>query len=297
MLDKQHIADTFRTIQDEICDGLVQNGYGSFQEDLWERPGGGGGRTRAFAGGRVEKGGVNFSEVYGTLNEQAAKNLGISPGNFFASGVSIVLHPENPNVPIIHMNIRYFELEGGETWWFGGGIDLTPHLIDPREAKVFHQSMKAVCDRYDPAYYGEFKPWADRYFFLPHRKESRGIGGIFFDRLGPDRGKKEELFEFVKAVGRTFFPTYHQLAEPKQDLPVSDRLKAWQGIRRGRYVEFNLVWDRGTKFGLHTNGRTESILMSMPPQANWAYQYSVEAGSAESQTLEWLANPPDWLSD
>ena len=191
MLDKQQIADTFRTIQDEICDGLVQQGYGTFQEDLWERPGGGGGRTRAFAGGQVEKGGVNFSEVYGSLNEQAAKNLGISPGNFFASGVSIVLHPENPNVPIIHMNIRYFELEDGGTWWFGGGIDLTPHLIDRQEAKVLHQRMTADCDAHHPAYYEEFKPWADRYFFLPHRNEARGIGGIFFDRLGPDRGPKE----------------------------------------------------------------------------------------------------------
>ena len=295
-LSKEKIAEVFRQIQDDICQNLVDNGYGTFEEDLWERPGGGGGRTRAFSGGIIEKGGVNFSEVHGVLNDQAAKNLGITPGNFFASGVSIVLHPDNPNVPIIHMNIRYFELADSDTWWFGGGIDLTPHIIDPEEARAFHFSMKRVCDAHDPSYHQEFKEWADRYFFISHRQEARGIGGIFFDRMGPNRGEKATLFQFVKAVGNAFFPTYHQLAFSKRDLPVTDRLKAWQGLRRGRYVEFNLVWDRGTKFGLHTNGRTESILMSMPPQANWEYMHQVIPDSAEDKTLNWLKNPPDWLN-
>lgn len=294
-ISKEQIADTFRQIQEEICQQLTDQGYGQYQEGSWSRPGGGGGRTRAFAGGVIEKGGVNFSEVHGTLNEQAAKNLGIAPGGFFASGVSIVLHPENPHVPIIHMNIRYFELDQADTWWFGGGIDLTPHLIDFQEAKQFHTALKMVCDQFDPGYYPEFKAWADRYFYLPHRQEARGIGGIFFDRLDANRATKTELFAFVQAVGRSFFPIYHPLAWPKKDLPVSPRLKDWQGHRRGRYVEFNLVWDRGTKFGLHTDGRTESILMSMPPQANWTYMHNVEPESPEAQTLAWLQNPPNWL--
>ncbi len=222
-----------------------------------------------------------FSAVYGPLPEQIAKNMQLPPTDFFATGVSIVLHPLSPMAPIIHMNVRYFETGTGR-WWFGGGIDLTPHYVVPEDARYFHGQLKVVCDRFHACFYPDFKQQADDYFFLRHRNETRGIGGIFFDYLDDKTGfSQENLFDFVVAVGETFAPAYVELLRRAASRPWSEREKRWQMLRRGRYVEFNLVWDRGTKFGLETNGRVESILMSMPPVAHWAYNYQPEPGSAE----------------
>jgi coproporphyrinogen III oxidase len=199
-------------------------------------------------------------------------------------------------VPIIHMNVRYFEMSSGHSW-FGGGIDLTPHYVVEEDARWFHQQLKTVCDRHDPAYYSKFKPWADDYFYIPHRQETRGVGGIFFDYLKPESpAHKADLFAFVQDVGNTFAPIYTHFMRQNQSQPYGEHEKQWQFQRRGRYVEFNLVWDRGTKFGLETNGRTESILMSMPPQANWTYDFRAEPGSREEQTIGLLKKGVDWVS-
>jgi coproporphyrinogen III oxidase len=304
-IDKRRIKEYFMSLQDKICESLEQaDGGGQFKEDPWERPGGGGGRTRVFKGAVIEKGGVNFSAVHGALPDNIGKALKLDTGsNFFASGVSIVLHPFNPHVPIIHMNVRYFEIENPDTqevitWWFGGGIDLTPHYVIPKEATYFHEQLKMVCDRSHESFYPKFKKWADDYFYLKHRDETRGVGGIFFDRLNESSGlSKVSLFEFVQNVGESFAPVYTKFMQEKKDYSYSDQEKEWQLHRRGRYVEFNLVWDRGTKFGLDTNGRTESILMSMPPTAQWTYDYPVVEGSEESNTLAWLRKGVDWLDN
>lgn len=290
-----NIQADFKQLQDDICRQLeAADGGGTFQEDLWERPGGGGGRTRVLAGQRIEKGGVNFSAVWGELSGQAAKALGIDASRFLATGVSIVLHPRNPIAPIIHMNVRYFETDQGQ-WWFGGGIDLTPHYVLPEDAHWFHGQLKAVCDQHDPGYYPKFKTWADDYFYLPHRQETRGVGGIFFDRLsGSEADDKSRLRRFVLDVGEAFAPIYSELLARRADSAFGEAEQRWQQLRRGRYVEFNLVWDRGTKFGLETDGRTESILMSLPPQASWVYDYKPEPDSPEAQTQAYLRKGIHW---
>lgn len=297
MIDKEEIISYFQGLQDNICQQLEQaDGGGVFREDLWERPGGGGGRSRVINGQRIEKGGVNFSAVHGTLNKKASKALGIDPGDFMATGVSIVLHPFNPHVPIIHMNVRYFEMDE-EVWWFGGGIDLTPHYVVPSEAAWFHQQLKQVCDAHHPGFYASFKKWADDYFYLRHRQETRGVGGIFFDRLSQNQDfNKAQRFSFVKQVGEAFAPIYLHFLNKKADLPITEVEKGWQALRRGRYVEFNLVWDRGTKFGLETDGRTESILMSMPPMAQWEYDHQPGIHSEEYRTQQLLRKDIDWLA-
>lgn len=300
MPSRKEITEYFQSLQDSICNALSEADGGTFREDSWDRPGGGGGRARVIRGNHIEKGGVNFSAVHGDLPPQAAASLNVDPEEtgFYATGVSIVLHPKNPHIPIIHMNVRYFELDGGR-FWFGGGIDLTPHYVVPEQAAFFHQQLKDTCDRFDEAYYPKFKNWADDYFFIPHRNETRGVGGIFFDRLEPKtEGKdKRTLFNFTAAVGETFVPTYLELLKINKDKPFTEREADWQKLRRGRYVEFNLVWDRGTKFGLTTNGRTESILMSLPPLAGWEYDFQAEAGSREAETLEALVKGMDWLKE
>lgn len=292
--DRQAIEASFRTIQDSICDNLESyDEKGIFREDHWKRPGGGGGRTRILENANLlEKGGVNFSAVHGELPEKISKGLGIQASTFFATGVSIVLHPFNPAAPIIHMNIRYFEMDGG-AWWFGGGIDLTPHYIIPSLAGDFHRSLKEVCDAHDPNYYPKFKEWADNYFYIPHREETRGVGGIFFDRMDDSYGSKEEVFQFVKAVGNSFFDIYRHQLEAAKDTVSTPVDKRWQYHRRGRYVEFNLVYDRGTKFGLETSGRIESILMSLPPMAAWSYAHQPENEEA-AFTLQNLKKGIDW---
>ena len=300
----EDIESFFKTLQDNICESIQsEDGKGYFKEDIWEHHSGGGGRTRLIQNGDViEKGGVNFSSVRGEVHPRLRQqmNLGETDDfNFTATGVSIVMHPFNPNVPIIHMNVRYFELSNG-TCWFGGGIDLTPHYVVSEDGEIFHKHLKKACDKHHPAFYQKFKPWADDYFYIPHRNETRGIGGIFFDYLKPDEAgngeglSKVKLFDFVKEIGESFAPIYTLLMSKHKNEPFTEVQKQWQFLRRGRYVEFNLVWDRGTKFGLETNGRTESILMSLPPQANWEYNFIPEEGSKEAETLGWLRKGIEW---
>jgi coproporphyrinogen III oxidase len=298
MVDKYNIAEEYQRIQDEICQALeAVDGKAEFQEEIWNRDGGGGGRTRVIQHGNIlEKGGVNFSAVHGKLPELIKKSFGVEEDEFFATGVSIVIHPNNPHVPIIHMNIRYFELNE-EIRWFGGGIDLTPHYVVEEDARYFHAALKRVCDRHHPDFYKEFKTWADNYFYIKHRNETRGIGGVFYDKLTPKKTglTEEQLFQFSCDLGRTFAPLYTELVNRHRHQEFSQREKDWQLLRRGRYVEFNLVYDAGTKFGLETAGRIESILMSLPQQANWFYDFKPESNSAEERTLDLLKKDVDWL--
>jgi len=290
------ISEYFKSLQENICNQIsATDSRIHFLVDEWERPEGGGGRSMVLNGKMIEKGGVMFSAVDGTLNERASRGLNIPPGDFFATGVSIVLHPSNPFSPIIHMNVRYFEMDNG-LWWFGGGIDLTPHYVDQKDASFFHQGLKEVCDHHDLSFYPSFKNWADDYFFLPHRNETRGVGGIFFDRLVTAKNEtKEATFDFVKEVGEAFCKLYLPILTRTHDLPFDEKNKEWQYLRRGRYVEFNLVWDKGTKFGLETNGRTESILVSMPPMASWKYDFQPEVDSIEEKTLSQLKKGISWI--
>ncbi|SMD38125.1 coproporphyrinogen oxidase [Reichenbachiella faecimaris] len=296
-MNKEEIQDWFKGLQNDICKALEQtDGSGKFHEDQWERSEGGGGRTRVIkAGNIIEKGGVNFSAVHGPTPTKILEALKIDPADFFATGVSIVMHPHSPMVPIIHMNVRYFEMSNGISW-FGGGIDLTPHYVDEADARYFHAQMKACCDRHDSSYYSAFKKWADDYFYIKHRKETRGVGGVFFDRLSANHQfSKADRWKFVQDVGSQFAPIYTHLMTKNKDLPYGENEKQWQYLRRGRYAEFNLVWDKGTKFGLDTDGRTESILMSLPPQANWEYNHIPLQDSKEQQTLDLLQKKIDWV--
>ncbi|GAB5419237.1 MAG: oxygen-dependent coproporphyrinogen oxidase [Crocinitomicaceae bacterium] len=297
-MNKQEISEAFQLLQDHICQRVEEiDGKSNFQEDKWKRPEGGGGRTRILKGdGVVEKGGVNFSEVHGAVTDMMRQNTEITADAFFATGVSIVIHPHNPHVPIIHMNVRYFELSDGK-YWFGGGIDLTPHYVIPEQAKLFHQGLKRVCDKYSPEFYPKFKVWADDYFYIPHRNETRGVGGIFFDhQKESDTLSKGQLFQFCDNLGRAFPELYAEQVKLGQDKSFGARELDWRNTRRGRYVEFNLVHDRGTKFGLVSGGRTESILMSLPATAQWEYCKPIEAESAEAHTLKLLSKNIDWLN-
>ena len=297
MPTKEIIETEYRRIQSLICDEIAKaDGKGSFEPDSWERSGGGGGLTRIMSNGNIlEKAGVNFSAVHGEMNDAMKQNLKVADANsFFATGVSIVMHPNNPHVPIIHMNIRYFEMDNG-TYWFGGGIDLTPHYIIPEDATHFHNQLKQVCDKFDPEYYPEFKKWADDYFYIPHREETRGIGGIFYDHLIENANRsKQSIFEFSIALGELFPKIYSQFLNKYGNKPFTPEEKEWQLIRRGRYVEFNLVYDRGTRFGLLSNGRTESILMSLPENAKWFYNHQPQPGSPEAETISLLKKGIDW---
>ena len=308
-------------LQDSICSGLEKlDGEGSFQEESWVRPEGGGGRSRVLReGALLEQGGVNFSEVQGeNLPPSILNQRPEAAGHpWYAVGTSMVLHPRNPYIPTVHLNYRYFE--AGPVWWFGGGADLTPYYPFLEDAKHFHRTLKGACDSVNPAYYPVFKPWCDEYFFLKHRNETRGIGGIFYDYQspggaiykGPDAqgpvaavGSEqvperdwESLFQLASACGNAFLPSYVPIAERRQGLSYGDRERQFQLYRRGRYVEFNLVFDRGTIFGLQTNGRTESILMSLPPLVRWEYGYSAEPGSREALLTDVFTRPQDWLGD
>jgi coproporphyrinogen III oxidase len=290
MVNKEQIAAQFRALQLHICEQLeLLDGKGLFTEDTWQREEGGGGHTRTLTAGKIlEKGGVAFSSVHGPVTDAMKKQLGHEGERFFATGVSIVLHPVHPRHPIMHMNVRYFELEDN-TYWFGGGIDLTPHYVDHAKATRFHEALKATSDQYDASFYPKFKEWADRYFFLPHRGESRGVGGIFFDQLDTKCGlSKEQIFSYCLDLGKLFPVVYRvQVEGAEPPAPTTQELD-WQALRRGRYVEFNLLHDRGTKFGIYSGGRTESILMSMPPRANWVYNQEPIEGSEEQKTLSFL---------
>lgn len=297
MMFKDRIVEAYKKIQDEICQELeIADGNIKFEEEIWDREGGGGGRTRIFQQGNViEKGGVNFSAVYGKLPENVKKAFKVDNDEFFACGVSIVIHPINPFVPIIHMNIRYFEMDE-QTRWFGGGIDLTPHYVIDTDVRYFHHLLKNTCDAFDASFYPKFKKQADDYFFIKHREETRGVGGIFYDRLKPENTGLdwEEIFEFSKAVGNSFIPAYTELIDRNRDTEYTAAELEWQSLRRSRYAEFNLVYDSGTKFGLETNGRIESILMSLPPMAKWVYNHKPAENSLEAISLSKLIKGIDW---
>lgn len=289
---KLQTQEFFAALQDKICLALeAADGEARFREDLWERAGGGGGRTRVMENGAVfEKAGVNFSAVEGTLPEEFAQKLGGGDAReFFATGVSLVLHPLNPYVPTVHANFRY--LERGDAGWFGGGADLTPYYPFREDVVHFHRTLKQACDRHDAADYPKFKKWCDDYFTIKHRDEMRGVGGVFFDYL---KGDLEAIFAFVRDVGESFLPAYLPIVEKRRGISFGEREREFQLIRRGRYVEFNLVYDRGTTFGLETRGRTESILMSLPPLARWNYDYHPTPGTPEAEAWAYY-QPHDWL--
>lgn len=320
---RDRISQFMKTLQDNICQGLeALDGGTSFHQDQWERPEGGGGRSRVMKDGRIfEQGGVNFSEVWGkqlppSILVQRPEAAG---HGFYATGTSMVLHPRSPYIPTVHLNYRYFE--AGPVWWFGGGIDLTPYYPVVEDVQHFHRTLQAACDRHHAEYYPIFKRWCDEYFYLKHRNETRGVGGIFFDyqdgrdkelyrgpnaegvaaqhsqQVGkiPERSW-EDLFNFVQDCGAAFLPAYVPIAEKHQNDEYGDRERQFQLYRRGRYVEFNLVYDRGTIFGLQTNGRTESILMSLPPLVRWEYSYQPEPETPEARLYDVFLKPQDWLS-
>ncbi|RMF12021.1 MAG: oxygen-dependent coproporphyrinogen oxidase [Candidatus Dadabacteria bacterium] len=295
---KDRVSAAFRRVQDDICDRLAAIDGQAFREDQWtyER-GKGGGRTRVLEdGGVFEKGGVNYSALAGDeLPPAALAQIGRKEGlPFFATGVSLVIHPRNPHIPTVHMNIRYFEAgEQGDIWWFGGGIDLTPYYPRFDDVVAFHRTLRDTCERFDETWYPRFKQHCDEYFYLPHRGETRGVGGIFFDHLQHDF---ERSFDFTVALGDTFLPAYVPIVLAHRDEPYGEREREFQLIRRGRYVEFNLLFDRGTKFGIESNGRTESILMSLPTLASWRYDWHPEPGSPEAALWDYL-RPRDWLSE
>lgn len=285
----------FRDLQDEICTALERaDGSARFHEDSWERPGGGGGRSRVIEEGAVfEKAGVNFSEVFGEMDPKFASQLPGEGTHFTATGISLVLHPRSPHVPTVHMNYRY--LTKGNRRWFGGGADLTPYYPVKDDVVHFHRVLKAVCDRHPTvADYATMKQACDEYFYLPHRQEPRGVGGLFFDNLESD---PERTFAFVRDAGHAFRDAYVPIVERRRHMTWTDEEKRFQEYRRGRYVEFNLIYDRGTLFGLKTGGRIESILMSLPPTVRYVYDYRPAPGSREAElTDDWLT-ARDWLAE
>lgn len=291
------------SLQDRICAGLeAMDGAARFAEDKWEREGGGGGKTRVIAGGAVfEKGGVNSSVVFGKVSDAMRSQLKIGGTDWFACGLSLVIHPRNPYVPTVHCNYRMFELYGDDgalqDRWFGGGTDLTPYYLFEEDAMHFHRVYKTVCDQSDPAFYPRFKKECDQYFVNTHRNgERRGIGGVFYDHQRSEAGKDVEFWmNFAKGCGEAFLEAYLPIVEKRKDLPFGERERHWQEIRRGRYVEFNLVHDRGTLFGLRTGGRIESILMSLPPTVRFDYNDQPEPGSQEAKMLEVCLHPRDWV--
>ncbi|MFO0865411.1 MAG: oxygen-dependent coproporphyrinogen oxidase [Gemmataceae bacterium] len=287
-------AEFFRSLQDRICSALVElDGGRPFHEDSWERSGGGGGRTRVLTEGNVfEKGGVNFSEVHGDMSPEFAKQVPGEGTAFYATGVSLVLHPRNPFIPTVHANFRY--LRKGEKSWFGGGADLTPYYPFRDDVIHFHKTWKTVCNRHPaPVDYARFKKWCDDYFHLPHRQEARGVGGIFFDYL---EGDFDQTFAFVQDCGNAFLDAYLPIARHRKDEPYGDKERDFQAFRRGRYVEFNLIYDRGTLFGLKTGGRIESILMSLPPVVRWNYDYRPAENTREAELYGYL-QPRDWAEE
>lgn len=290
--DKGEVKACLERFQDQICKALEQTDRkAQFHEDYWSYAGGGGGRSRVMQTGAVfEKAGVNCSAVRGVLPEAVAAKMKISNAPFFATGISLVLHPCNPMVPIVHMNLRYFEQTDGNRW-FGGGVDLTPCYPFVEDIRHFHKTLQTACDKHNDSYYPRFKKWCDEYFFIKHRNEMRGVGGIFFDHLHTNPA---EDFAFVREIGDAFLNAYLPIVESRKGLPFGERERNFQLIRRARYVEFNLVYDRGTAFGLETQGRVESILMSLPPHACWPYNWSPEPGSREADLSRFLV-PQDWI--
>ncbi|MQL68273.1 hypothetical protein Taro_000543 [Colocasia esculenta] len=300
-----------RETQDEVCAAIeAADGGGKFKEDVWSRPGGGGGISRVLQDGGVwEKAGVNVSVVYGMMPPEAyraakadAGSSSVKPGPipFFAAGISSVLHPKNPFAPTLHFNYRYFETDAPKDapgaprqWWFGGGTDFTPAYIFEEDVKHFHTVQKQACDKFDHSFYPRFKKWCDDYFLITHRGERRGLGGIFFDDL--NNYDQEMLLAFSTECAKSVVPAYIPVIERRKNTPFTEKNKAWQQLRRGRYVEFNLVYDRGTTFGLKTGGRIESILVSLPLTARWEYDHKPEDGSEEWKLLDACINPKEWI--
>ncbi|HZZ74416.1 MAG TPA: oxygen-dependent coproporphyrinogen oxidase [Puia sp.] len=301
---RERWIDFIHGLQDTICEALEETDGGSrFIEDRWQRSGdGGGGISRIIENGRVfEKGGVNTSVVYGPVSDAMRKQLNIEGSSWFACGLSLVIHPLNPFVPTVHANWRYFELydETGSCIdrWFGGGTDLTPYYLFEEDANHFHSTLKRTLDPFGRDLYRQYKKDCDLYFANHHRsEENRGIGGIFYDYLRPaDEEDAEKLFRFQEVNGNAFLKAYLPIVERRKTTAFGEREIRWQEIRRGRYVEFNLIHDRGTLFGLKTNGRTESILMSLPPRARWIYNYNPPLGSAEDELLQACLHPKEWI--
>mmetsp|Transcript_20608 Transcript_20608/g.33950 ORF Transcript_20608/g.33950 Transcript_20608/m.33950 type:complete len:398 (+) Transcript_20608:94-1287(+) len=308
---RKNAEELYRATQRAVCKGLEEcDGEAKFRADSWDRPGGGGGVSCVLTDGKVfEKAGVNVSVVHGSMSPLALRQAspamaqrldGLQVADklpFFATGISSVIHPWNPHAPTMHFNYRYFELcsEDGSPllWWFGGGQDLTPSYLYKEDAVHFHQTLKDACDKHDPQYYPRFKKWADEYFNIAHRQETRGIGGIFFDDLN-DR-EPEKILAFQQSCAEQICNAYVPIINRRKELPHTEEEKQWQQLRRGRYVEFNLVYDRGTQFGLRTSGRTESILMSLPLTARWEYDHHPAAGSREEELLKACQHPVDWL--
>ena len=289
-------AEIYKDIQQIICRTLEEaDGKGKFSESTWEKEIGSGITCVMQNGAIIEKAGVNFSSVKGKFNDNMARLLGEEAGTFAATGISSIIHSGNPFVPTIHMNVRYFSLDNGSVW-FGGGIDLTPAYINLEEARRFHQTIKNICDKYDITFYPSWKNWADDYFYLPHRKETRGIGGIFFDRVKPASDIDfEKMLLLTSELARIYPIIYGELMDANGRKPFTSAQKKWQKIRRGRYVEFNLIHDRGTKFGLESEGNIESILVSLPAEVEWVYQYQPKPGSPEGLTQELLKKGIDWV--
>ena len=288
-------------LQNTITSKLEEvDGSATFKEDIWERPEGGGGRTRVIENGTVfEKGGVNISAVHGKLPDSMKSYFGVEDAHFFACGLSLVLHPKNPMVPTVHANWRYFEMYGkdGEIvdQWFGGGQDLTPYYLFDEDAVHFHKVCKMACDKHHPTFYPTYKQRCDTYFWNSHRNEARGVGGLFFDYCkATEEMSMQDWYDFVTEVGNSFLNSYVPIVLKRKELSYGVAQRDWQEIRRGRYVEFNLVHDKGTLFGLKTNGRIESILMSLPPHVQWRYDHRPEKGSDEDRLLQVLMNPREW---
>lgn len=299
---KDRFYQYIQNLQDQITSKIEAiDGAAKFREDIWERVEGGGGRTRVIENGNVfEKGGVNISAVHGKLPEAMQKMFLVDEGDFFACGLSLVIHPKSPMVPTVHANWRYFEMYDDHknviNSWFGGGQDLTPYYLFEEDAVHFHQTCKTACDKHNPEFYSKYKKQCDNYFWNTHRNEARGIGGLFFDYCKEtDAMKMEDWYHFVAEVGDSFCDAYAPIVTKRKNLTYTQLQKTWQEIRRGRYVEFNLVHDKGTLFGLKTNGRIESILMSLPPKVQWHYDHHPEKGSNEEKLINILENPIDWI--
>ena len=299
---KEKFYRYIQELQDRITSKIEEiDGKAKFQEDIWKREEGGGGRTRVIENGAVfEKGGVNISAVYGPLAPAMQKYFKVGDVDFFACGLSLVLHPKNPMVPTVHANWRYFEMYDKDgtviDQWFGGGQDLTPYYLFEEDAEHFHKVSKSACTPHGFSLYTDYKQKCDEYFWNAHRDEARGIGGLFFDYLkGDSHMKIEDWFDFVTDVGNSFLDAYVPIVEKRKNVSYTSENRTWQEIRRGRYVEFNLVHDKGTLFGLKTNGRIESILMSLPPHVQWVYDHHPEEGSPEAKLLEVLKTPRSWV--
>ena len=301
MTDKLAVKNYLLELQNRICEGLqAEDGGSCFQEDSWVREEGGGGRSRVITGGAVfEKGGVNFSHVHGNQlpPSATAARPELAGRSFEAMGVSLVMHPENPYVPTSHANVRFFiaEKEGEQpVWWFGGGYDLTPYYGNQEDCQHWHRTAKAACEPFGEEIYPRFKQWCDDYFYLKHRSEPRGVGGLFFDDF--NEPGFEQSFALMRAVGDSYLDAYRPIVQRRKGATWGEREREFQLYRRGRYVEFNLVYDRGTLFGLQTGGRTESILMSLPPLVRWEYNWQPEPNSPEAELYEIYLQPRDWVS-